>query len=903
MPEPARRSDRGEAWTLGMPTGGREPRPGDVPNRFGNYRLLEALGQGTFGRVFRAEDERLRRVVALKVLKTAPHLREVQSQFRVEQAALSRMSSAYVAKLYDTGEEDGNLYFALEYVDGLAITTFCDAGRMALPERLDLFCRLCAGVQHAHQRGVIHRDLKPSNVLVAHGDDGPVPKIIDFGLARGKDRLLVDDQLPTVPGTVLGTLVYMSPEQARGAAVDTRTDVHALGVILYELLAGVLPVGPSELRDLGPVEALARVLQPTTRPSARLAGLLAQDPAHCETIAAARRLSAPQLLGALIGDLDWIVVKATEEDPERRYETPLALAEDVQRYLGHLPVRARPPSRAYRFRKFVRRHRWPMRLGVALALLLLTIAGGALLGMRQARENWRLAGDNERLARAEAEAALARERANALALFQSGDFARTRGDYGKALDLFGRAEATGFADLVLLRIRRVEALDGARRYADAAEELARLAADPALGRRRAKVCLLEADLGIDRLRDPDRNLGRAEEALRLAAADPDCLEPADELYARVLLAADPSEVLPLLRRARAADPYHRRVNDCFGVTLLLHGHVEEARTFHHVLQTLYPGDPQVAFFGLCLAAFDGDRAEAERLVGEVQARFGDGEARFARIVSEACFVKSWGNDVVRQLSLGGLDRTQVATVLLRVFGRVLPVWQAVREATPEDGTGVQGEAFFRIPPAMIRVFRPLWRAATGAEGERLTLPRLLSALDEVSANAIEATVPYLQATMLAVTGQDVRAAAMLHRALELRSGIIERRTALVQALMIGRALLRAGHLDAGGEATLRRDMLAWIAEADIRSDLEADELRVVYAAAAALESDRLPAVVATWMRVAPDDVRAQLALADLLLRQGAAEAACRRARAIELPEDAPEWVRGWRERLQAAACK
>lgn len=868
-----------------------------APRRLGTYRLIEELGEGSFGRVFCAEDERLHRLVALKVLKPDARLRQIQGQFRVEQAALGRMNSVYIAKLYDTGEVDGHLYFALEYVEGQAITTFCATANLPLSERLELFCRLCAGVQHAHQRGVIHRDLKPTNVLVSSADGRPVPKIIDFGLARGHDRFLVDDQLPTLPGTVLGTLVYMSPEQARGTAVDTRTDVHALGVILYELLSGLLPIDMAELRNLGPVQALARVLQPVQRPSACLARLMTDDPQRADAIAAERQVTAPQLLGALIGDLDWIVLRATAEEPDKRYETPSALAEDVRRYLQHMPVTARPPSRAYRVRKFVRRHRWPVLLAGALCLLLVTVTGGALIAMRQAEENARLAGDNEHLARARAVEAAAREQANAKALFQSGDFARRRGDYATALDLFERAEQGGLAEPVELWIRRVEALDGARRYAEAAEALATLTDRQDLGRRRAKVCLLEADLGVDRLRDPDHNLDRAQEALRLCQAEPGCLEPADELYARALVDDDPGQVLALLRRAREADPYHRRVNDCFGVTLLLHGRVDEARTFGQVLHSLYPDDPQVAFFALCIAGLDGDQDAADHLIAQVKARFGDQEARYARLIWRACSVKSWGNEVLRKLSLGNLERKELAWVLLQLFGRIMPIWREVQDAAPEGTRATLGEAFFRIPPAMVRVFRPIWLAARGSDGKPISIPRLIDALQATSEHAIEGTVPYLQATALAVTYQDARAAEMLRRALRLPSGIIERRTMLIPALTIGSAFVLEHTLDADAEAALRRDMLAWIAEAAARTDLDADELHVVHAAADLIGSDRLLAVVAAWNRVAPDDARARLALADWLLHHDAAEAARRAAHAVELETDAADWLRRWRSRI------
>lgn len=844
----------------------RGTRGGPRPTAIGPYLVLSELGEGTFGRVYLAEDSRLERTVALKVLKplrSDDDLQQIQGQFRVEQAALSLMSSDYIAKLYETGEVDGRPFFALEYVEGEPLTSFCDARRMSLADRLTLFARLCAGVQHAHQRGVIHRDLKPGNVLTSEVDGVPVPKIIDFGVARGRDRLLFAEQLPTQPGLVMGTPVYMSPEQAQGMPVDTRTDVHALGMILYELLCGSLPVDGSETTSAAPV----------MRPSARLSALMAADPERAEAQARARGLSAPQLLGMLIGDLDWIVLEATAEEPDKRYATPGALADDLQCYGLHLPVAARPPSRAYRLKKFVRRHRWPVSLATVVALLLVSVAVGASVALAQAR---------------------GRQRANARTLFQAGEFAADRGDFVTALDSYARAEASEYSDRIELAIRRVEALDGARRYAEATGILEALVVDPALGDRAAKVQILLADLGIDRLLDPDRNLDCATRALELAAAQPGVLGAADVAYARALLAETAPEALACLRQARQADPRHRRANDCLGVTLLILGHFDEAGTFAQVLQGIYPHDPQSLFFALCVAAMDGDEAGVDALVERVRRRFNEAEANYARLIADLCLLRPWGNRVLLESATNGT--TMSALVVLQLIARVQPLWRRLEDAAPFEGQAELGESFVRIPPAVVGVYRPVWDAVRVRDGKAFSVPAVAAALKEVSALAQEATIPFLHAMALTVIDRRAEAGAALRRALSLPSGIIERRVMLDVAALLGTGFLIEANerpLPPDVEAELRTDLRAWVAEAADCADLEPGELNVLHRAASCIRSDRLLELTARWQRAAPDDDRARLAYAEYLVAMGAKARALLIAEPIAAKPDLNKDVRNW----------
>jgi serine/threonine protein kinase/tetratricopeptide (TPR) repeat protein len=338
----------------------------------GPYKLLEQIGEGTFGVVYLAEQKQpVRRRVALKVLKPGMDTRQVVARFEAERQALALMDHPNIAKVFDGGETpSGRPFFVMELVRGAPITEFCDEKRLTIRERLGLFASVCAAVQHAHQKGLIHRDLKPSNVLVTLQDGAAVPKVIDFGVAKALGQQLTDKTLCTGFAQVVGTPLYMSPEQARlsGLDVDTRADVYSLGALLYELLTGTTPLEKERARrlDLDELRRAIREEEPP-RPSARAAAA---------GEAATRRQSDPRRLSQLLrGELDWVVMQALEKDRDRRYESPSALAADVQHYLHDEPVHACPPSRWYRFRKLVRRNRGAF---LAAGLVLLTLVGGII---------------------------------------------------------------------------------------------------------------------------------------------------------------------------------------------------------------------------------------------------------------------------------------------------------------------------------------------------------------------------------------------------------------------------------------------------------------------------------------------------------------------------------------------
>jgi len=331
-------------------------RPGD---RIGRYKLREKIGEGGCGVVYVAEQEGpVRRRVALKVIKAGMDTRNVIARFEAERQALAMMDHPNIAKVFDAGATDtGRPYFVMELVRGVKITEYCDQNHLDTRERLDLFVKVCQAVQHAHQKGIIHRDIKPSNILVTLHDGAPVPKVIDFGIAKATEGRLTDLTVYTELHQFIGTPAYMSPEQAEmsGLDIDTRSDIYSLGVLLYELLTGKTPFDAKELLAAG-LEEMRRTIREKEplRPSTRLRTMLEGERT---TTAKNRHTEAPKLASLLRGDLDWIVMKCLEKDRTRRYETTNGLSADLQRHLNNEAVVARPPTAAYRIGKFVRRNK------------------------------------------------------------------------------------------------------------------------------------------------------------------------------------------------------------------------------------------------------------------------------------------------------------------------------------------------------------------------------------------------------------------------------------------------------------------------------------------------------------------------------------------------------------------
>ena len=364
-------------------------KPGD---RIGRYKLLEQIGEGGCGMVFMAaQEEPIRRKVALKVIKLGMDTRQVIARFEAERQALALMDHPNIAKVYDAGATaTGRPYFVMELVRGLRITDYCNEKKLPIQKRLELFVQVCQAVQHAHQKGIIHRDLKPSNILVTVNDGVAVPKVIDFGIAKATTgEQLTDKTVFTAFHQFMGTPAYMSPEQAELTSVDidTRSDIYTLGVLLYELLTGRTPFDPSELLQAG-LDEMRRTLR--EKEPARPSTLLSTLNADQLTVTARQQgLEPPKLINLVRGDLDWIVLKCLEKDRARRYETASALLMDIQRHLGNEPVTARPRSRLYDFQKTVRRHKVGFAAAAAVMVALslgLGIATWSLIKEKQARE-------------------------------------------------------------------------------------------------------------------------------------------------------------------------------------------------------------------------------------------------------------------------------------------------------------------------------------------------------------------------------------------------------------------------------------------------------------------------------------------------------------------------------------
>ena len=375
-PGAQRPSPRGthQAGSDSDPLSGSSPAVEKVGDHIGRYKLLQQIGEGGCGVVYMAEQQQpIRRQVALKVIKLGMDTRSVIARFEAERQALALMDHPNIAKVLDAGATaNGRPFFVMELVQGIKITDYCDQHQLPTRKRLELFIQICQAIQHAHQKGVIHRDIKPSNVLVTSNDRVPLPKVIDFGIAKAtNDQNLTDKTVFTHFEQFIGTPAYMSPEQAEmdASGIDTRTDIYSLGILLYELLTGQTPFDTKLLLKTG-LDEIRRIIrdQEPPRPSTRLSSMLAGE----LTLAARHRQSeAPALIRSVRGDLDWIVMKALEKERARRYETANGLAMDVRRHLTDQPVVARPPSRLYEFQKTVRRHKLGFFAAGAVTLALL----------------------------------------------------------------------------------------------------------------------------------------------------------------------------------------------------------------------------------------------------------------------------------------------------------------------------------------------------------------------------------------------------------------------------------------------------------------------------------------------------------------------------------------------------
>ncbi|MBE0566591.1 MAG: serine/threonine protein kinase [Krumholzibacteria bacterium] len=594
---PAARADPGPDPDATVATGG-APAQGLVDadieggNTIGPYRLVRMIGEGGMGQVYQAEQtEPIRRTVALKVVKRGMDTAEFVSRFESERQALAVMDHPCIAKVFDAGATPrGRPYFVMEFVDGIPLTEYCDQHRLDLRRRLELFTLICEGVQHAHQKAIIHRDLKPGNVLITEFDGNPVPKIIDFGVAKAMDRDLTENTLRTGMGQVVGTPAYMSPEQADldSSDVDTRTDVYALGVILYELLAGERPFPREQLEKAGFKEAMRIIREDDPpRPSDRYTTLAGRR----DEIAHARAVEPTVLRRRLRGDLDWITMKALEKDRQRRYTTAYGLAQDVKRYLKHEPVSAGPPTASYRVGKFVRRHRTGVAAGALVAVALVLGAVGTTVGMIRAVKAEQVAQE---------EAATATRVTDFLVdLFEVSDPEHARGETITAREILdqgaGRIEAE-LSGQPHVRARLMTTIGKVYRNLGLYE-----AASPyleeAVSLRRAEGPSPDLSVSLAELADLYRVLARYDEAAALA------LESLDGMAGRQA----PDQLTLAVSLNELAGVYRRQGR--YDEALPLYERARDLR-----VAALGPDDPLVAVSDNSLAALAwnrGDYAEAE----------------------------------------------------------------------------------------------------------------------------------------------------------------------------------------------------------------------------------------------------------------------------------------------------
>jgi serine/threonine protein kinase/tetratricopeptide (TPR) repeat protein len=598
-----------DAPGLAVPTTALPPPEGSGTG-FGPYKLLQGIGEGGMGAVWMAQQtEPVRRLVALKVIKPGMDSAQVIARFEAERQALALMDHPHIAKVFDAGATpEGRPYFVMELVKGVPITRFCDERHLTPRERLELFVPVCQAVQHAHQKGVIHRDLKPSNVLVAVYDGQPVPKIIDFGVAKAVGQPLTERTLVTGFGAVVGTLEYMSPEQAQlnQLDIDTRSDIYSLGVLLYELLTGTTPLRRERVRGAALLEVLRRIREEEpARPSTT---------AELPGIAANRGLEPKRLSGLVRGELDWIVMKCLEKDPSRRYETASGLARDVQRYLADEPVQACPPSTWYRLRKTVRRHKGPFLAAALVLAALLVGVVGTTVGWLRARAAEQLAG--ERLAQV--------QRANVQTTQALGESEKARKEADDARRRTREALYT-LTDEALKPLLAKQVELGAREKAflrkaqKLFEEFARSQGDTEQARRDRA----DGAFRVARVRRPLGELKEAEKALR------------DALAVRRQLAADFPPV-PEYRDDLAATYFD------LGLVLLPMGRIPDAEAAYRealaLRRKLAADFPAVANYRHGLAATHGNLgallAEAGR-PGEAEAAYREALAQQQQLLAES----------------------------------------------------------------------------------------------------------------------------------------------------------------------------------------------------------------------------------------------------------------------------
>jgi eukaryotic-like serine/threonine-protein kinase len=664
---------------------------GAQPERIGGfigpYKLLQQIGEGGFGIVYMAEQAKpVRRVVALKIIKPGMDSAQVIARFETERQALALMDHPNVAKVLDAGAtQSGHPYFVMELVKGVPITEFCDKHHMPPEERLTLFLDVCHAIQHAHQKGVIHRDIKPSNVMVTIHDGAPVVKVIDFGVAKATAQKLTERTLFTAYGQMVGTPAYMSPEQAEmsGLDVDTRTDVYSLGVLLYELLTGTTPLELERLRQAGYAE-MQRVIreEETPRPSTRLSSR--KDSATIQ--AGYRGLDWKRLVKLLSGDLDWIVMKSLEKDRNRRYSTPGDFAEDVERYLHREAIAARPPSTAYRMKKFAQRNRVAVLTSVIVAIALLagsTVATWEAIRATGAEHRALAALEDAERARAAESAQRQRAEADEQKALAAAAAERQANEVARQNEL----KAAQQRDLAKARFRLArEAVDQYHTRVSESPEL------KAKGLEKLRTELLQAAAGFydkflqDASDDPDVRAERGRAFRRLADlyADTGRLPQADQAC---------EESSKIFARLSADFPKDARYKRELALTHLsagklhnLGGRPDRARNSLHaainILKPLVIAYPNVSEYQADLAeTFDELGAFA---VDERDQVWGEGTALARRLVAASGADRRHRLLLANLLTNMGFARQDRNSEAIPWYEEALPVARGLTEADPDD---------------------------------------------------------------------------------------------------------------------------------------------------------------------------------------------------------------------------
>ncbi len=605
-----------------------------VGDRIGPYLLIEEIGSGGMGTVYRAEQQKpVKREVALKIIKAGMDTDQVIARFEAERQALSMMEHPNIARVLDAGATDqGRPYFVMELVRGVAVTDFCDQQKMPIEERLQLFCKICDAIQHAHQKGIIHRDLKPSNILVSRSDGKANPKVIDFGVAKATKQRLTEKTMHTQQGQVVGTLEYMSPEQAQmsEALVDTRTDIYSLGVVLYELLIGSTPLNRQSISKLGYIDILNRIKdQDPAKPSSQLT----ESKATLNEIADSRSVEPRRLSSQLRGDLDWIVLKALNKEPARRYETAAGLADDVEHYLNDEPIDARPPTNWYLLNKFARRHKVAVTAGMLLLISL--IAGIAFTNMQRLRaenaenrladqmvalrKSYRLEKENALLAREVAQ----RNQAAKLELAQEIELLARFGRWQEMLEGIDQYRSNYGEPPLDLEIMRLDALDGLSRSTELRTEIQRLESHveadhyrPILDLWRGYVFLAASDNETD-----------AQSLIR-GAIDSGQLNLSNEWFAKGLVDESLAGSLSCYRQALDAFPFHPQARMQMLISLIMLGRYEQVQQEVALAKTMFPNDLRYQFAEAASHCFANQRNLASQSRRKLRQQLGRQQTRY-----------------------------------------------------------------------------------------------------------------------------------------------------------------------------------------------------------------------------------------------------------------------------------